>query len=285
MAQADREYEIFVRDIVEALLRADGLQTVKVEHDVHVQGISRSHQIDVYWEYNLGGVLHRVIFNCKNYTRTVEVTHVETLAGVLADMPGVRGVIVTKVGFQKGAIDYAKVHQVGLKVIRPPVEQDWNGRIREIHLNLTVDRAVLLEANVSLNRAWAESQSDHGSGLTGSATYRADVTVVRNLETGTVEDMNDIWNRAMREDKSAVGDEYISTVRWSNAILQSPGFPDRKIDSIALRWRTSRGASSTMVVAKETRAIVRDAVQGTLLFVDPDGEVSGDTGKGVQPGT
>ena len=281
MAQADREYEVFVREIVEALLKADGLQTVKVEHDVHVQGISRSHQIDVYWEYALGGVLHRVIINCKNYSSTVEVTHVETLAGVLADMPGVRGVIVTKVGFQKGAIDYAKVHQIGLKVIRPPVEQDWEGRIKQIHLRLTIDKAVLLEAKVSLNKAWAEAQSDRGVGLTGTATYRADVTVVHDLETGTEEDMNEVWNRAMRENKTAVGDEYVSTVTWKNGFLRSPGSPEKKIDSIEFRWRISHGDENTIVIGKEPRAIVRDAVQGTLLFVDPDGQVSGDTAKGA----
>jgi hypothetical protein len=51
------------------------------------KGLSRSHQIDVYWEYRLGGVLHRVIINCKRYARPVEVTDVLTLSGVLADMP------------------------------------------------------------------------------------------------------------------------------------------------------------------------------------------------------
>src|SRR5215213_2783228 len=85
------EYERFVRDIEETVLHAQGLDTVKVQHDVQVQGTSRSHQIDVYWEYRLGGVLHRVIINCKRYTHTVEITDVLTLGGVLQDMPGVRG--------------------------------------------------------------------------------------------------------------------------------------------------------------------------------------------------
>jgi len=279
MSKDDRDYEIFVRDIVEALLKADGLQTVKVEHDVQVQGISRSHQIDVYWEYELGGVLHRVIINCKNYKSTVEVTHVETLAGVLNDMPGVRGVIVTTLGFQKGAIDYAKVHKIGLKVIRPPVEQDWEGRLKEIHLRLVINKPVLLETKVSLNRAWAETQAGGGDSLVGTATYRADLTVVKDLDTGRVEDMNDLWNRAMREHPSEVGEECVSMLTWPNAYLHSEGLPGRKIDSIQFRWRIESGSSTTAIIAKEPRAIVKDAIEGTLLFVDPDGQVSGDTGK------
>src|SRR5512132_1568769 len=138
-AQQNTEYEKFVRSIVEALLRADGLETVMVEHNKQVQGISRSHQIDVYWEYKLGGMLHRVVINCKRYKNTVEVTDVETLGGVLHDIPGVRGLIVTTLGFQKGAVDYAKVHQIGLKVIRAPQDDDWANRLRSVTIIMQVD--------------------------------------------------------------------------------------------------------------------------------------------------
>lgn len=47
-AKKNTEYEKFVRDIVQTLVRAEGLETVTVEHDKQVQGLSRSHQIDVY---------------------------------------------------------------------------------------------------------------------------------------------------------------------------------------------------------------------------------------------
>src|SRR5215471_8133830 len=126
------EYEKYVRDITQVLLNAQGLETIRVEHDLLVKGLSREHQVDVYWEYRLGGVLHRVVINCKRYKNTVEVTDVMTLAGALNDMPGARGVVVTTVGFQKGAMDYAKAHQIGLKVIRPPRAEDWTGRLREV---------------------------------------------------------------------------------------------------------------------------------------------------------
>jgi hypothetical protein len=276
---ANRNYELFVRDIVEALLKADGL-TIKVDHDVQIQGISRWHQIDVYWEYKLGGLQHRVVINCKNYASTIKVTHVETLAGVLNDMPGVRGIIVTTKGFQKGAIDYAKVHQIGLKVIRPPVDQDWEGRIRQVDLQVIIQRPVLLEAKISLNKAWAEAQPEGADAMTGTATYRADVTVVRDLDSARVEDLNALWNRAMREHSTSTGEEHAAALSWSNAFLHSEGRPPRKIDSIEFRWRYDHGTSTSTVVARDPKAIVKDAIDGTLLFVDPDGQVSGDTEQG-----
>jgi hypothetical protein len=50
-----RDYELFVRGVMQGLLAAQGI-TVAVEHDKKIVGLSgQEHQIDVYWE----GVLPR----------------------------------------------------------------------------------------------------------------------------------------------------------------------------------------------------------------------------------
>lgn len=162
-------YEIFVRNIVQAILCAQGLETIQVQHDAHIQGISRSHQVDVYWEYRLGGILHRVILNCKRYSSTVEVTDVLTLSGVLADLPGVRGAIITTIGFQRGAVEYARSHQIGLKIVREPLDVDWEGRLRQINMQTFIYEPELLECYVQLDREWVVSHlSDDPDSFTQS---------------------------------------------------------------------------------------------------------------------
>lgn len=270
------EYEQFVRSIIEAVLRAQGLETVNVQHDVHVQGISRSHQIDVYWEYRLGGVLHRVIINCKRYADTVEVTDVLTLSGVLADMPGARGLIVTTVGFQKGAVDYAKTHQIGLKIVRPPQESDWDGRLYKIKLRLNIGVPELLSCNVQLNQDWIKANVGDPASVAGSGLHDAHSTTVRELATGSISDMNALWNRAMRENPTNTGEEGGGTLRWDDARFEQPGKPSLRVDSIEFRWRIRQGETKTIDVRSAPDAIVRDAIAGTLLFVDLDGRVTGD---------
>lgn len=270
------EYERFVRDIVEAVLRAQGLETVEVKHDVQVQGISRSHQIDVYWEYRLGGVLHRVIINCKRYTHPVEVTDVLTLSGVLFDMPGVRGLIVTTVGYQKGALEYAKTHQIGLKIVRPPQDSDWQGRIRAIKGQLHLRVPELIECNIQLDRKWVEANIGDPSSVTGSGEYDAQTTMVHDLTTGSVDDISALFNRVLRENPTEVGKEGGAVLRWNDARLERPGKPSLRLDSIEFRWRIKPGETMTLDVRSAPEAIVRDAVAGTLLFVDPDGRITGD---------
>ncbi len=273
------EYEQYVRNIVEALLHAQGLETVEVKHDVQIQGLSRSHQIDVYWEYRMGGVSHRVIINCKRYKNTVEVTDVLTLSGVLADMPGVRGLIVSTVGFQKGAVDYAKTHQIGLKIIRPPEDGDWKGRIREIQLSVKVASPELLSCDVQIDRAWAEANVTRDpDSLAGTSTNDARTTQVRDLKSDTISDMNELWQRAMQENPTKVGEEGCGTLKWEDARLERPGQPSLRISSITFRWKIIQEKDPLFIRHRsEPAAIVRDAIAGTLLFVDPDGAVTGDT--------
>lgn len=42
-----------------------------VQHDVKIEGVSREHQIDVYWQFTCGTVTYRVAVECKDYKNPV----------------------------------------------------------------------------------------------------------------------------------------------------------------------------------------------------------------------
>ncbi len=279
MSSESVKYERFVRDVVEALLRAQGLETVKVEHDIPVQGISRSHQVDVYWEYRLGGVLHRVVINCKRYGGTVEVTDVLTMKGVIDDMPGARGVVVTTVGYQKGAVDYATTHGIGLKIIREPLNEDYGDRLRAIHFVLQPRHYDVLGMDFELDRPWvaANLSPEDEAKWKGRIEFSGPLTKIENMLDGTELDLNRVWN-AIREERGATAvDELASHSRlFEDAYISTPGYARAKLRSIQFRWVLRRAPDVEFRVAFDAAAIVRDAIAGTLLFVDPNGVVSGD---------
>src|SRR6266568_5276166 len=93
------DYERFIPQghAVPLSAQFSGFTDVKVEHNKKIRGLSgQDHQIDAYWE-------HRVAIDCKNYNRRVEKGHVQAMMGVPGNVPGLRGVLVTSRGFQKGA--------------------------------------------------------------------------------------------------------------------------------------------------------------------------------------
>lgn len=115
------EYERFTQEIYRQLGQATKVNAADVQHNVKLEGLSgQKHQIDVYWEYEKDGKTHRVAIECKNYSRRISLEKVCAFKGVLDDLDGVSGIMVSKVGFQKGAKKYAQQYGISLKVLRTP---------------------------------------------------------------------------------------------------------------------------------------------------------------------
>ena len=81
------EYELFTREIYQQLVDADTVKATKVQHNVKLEGKSgQKHQIDVYWEYEIAGVTHKVAIECKNYSKPIAIGKVRDFYGVLSDL-------------------------------------------------------------------------------------------------------------------------------------------------------------------------------------------------------
>lgn len=120
------EYEFFTRKIYQQLVDADTLKATKVMHNVMLEGkSSQKHQIDVYWEYEIAGVTHKVAIECKNYSKPIAIGKVRDFYGVLSDLNNITGIMITKVGFQEGAKKFAKQYGVSLKELRNPTREKY----------------------------------------------------------------------------------------------------------------------------------------------------------------
>lgn len=119
------EYELFTREIYQQLVDADTVKATKVQHDVKLEGKSgQKHQIDVYWEYEIAGITHKVAIECKNYSKPIAISKVRDFYGVLSDLNNVAGIMVTKAGFQEGAKKFAKQYGISLKELRNPTREE-----------------------------------------------------------------------------------------------------------------------------------------------------------------
>lgn len=125
------EYEQFTRKVFAGLSSQKKVKTIKLQHNVKLLGNSGTrHQIDVYWEYEKDGQLHKVAIECKNYTNKVSIGRVRDFYGVLADIEGLQGIMITKAGYQSGAKKYALSKGIHLKELREPIgEESFAGRI------------------------------------------------------------------------------------------------------------------------------------------------------------
>jgi hypothetical protein len=149
------EYEKFAQEIYQGLVDADAVKTTDVKHNVKLVGKSgQAHQIDVYWEYEIAGVKHKVAIECKNYNSTVSVGKVRDFYGVLSDLNNVAGIMVTTVGYQEGAKEFASHYGISLKELRVP---NWGEAIiGEIQINLDISRRQCL---FLVDDEWAKTKN------------------------------------------------------------------------------------------------------------------------------
>jgi Restriction endonuclease len=105
---SSKGYELLVREIYQQMLDQDQAVNVVVQHNVQRQGRATSHQIDVYWEFCLGGVTHKVAVQAKRWKNPIRKGDVLTFKGVLEDLPGTIGIMVASSRYQKGAVDVAE---------------------------------------------------------------------------------------------------------------------------------------------------------------------------------
>lgn len=133
------EYEQFAQKVFAGLSSQKRVKTIKLQHNVKLSGNSGTrHQIDVYWEYEKDGQLHKVAIECKNYSKNVPIGKVRDFYGVIDDIDGLQGIMITRKGFQDGAKKYAASKNIHLKELRAPIgEESLAGRvITDFHISL-----------------------------------------------------------------------------------------------------------------------------------------------------
>lgn len=137
ISETSADYEKLARKIYEDILAFDGVNNIEVKHNIKIKGKSGvDHQIDVFWEYKYAGVSHRVLIECKHYSDPVSLLHVRNLHGLITDIPNSTGLLVTTVGYQSGVVEYANFYGMGLKLIRKPKGEDWDGCIQIVNIEV-----------------------------------------------------------------------------------------------------------------------------------------------------
>jgi hypothetical protein len=70
------------------------------------------HEIDVYYEFSRAGIRHRVGFECKDWAAKVSKGQVQEFESKLRDIGNITGVMVTRNGYQSGAAEFARHHDI-----------------------------------------------------------------------------------------------------------------------------------------------------------------------------
>src|SRR5271165_577049 len=125
-----KRYELLVQEIFHVLLNQNEVENIDVKHNVTLQGKTTTHQVDVYWEFEKGGIRYRTVVQAKDWATPVVHGELLKFKSVLDDLPQQpRGVFVTRTGYQDGAKEYAQAHGITLYELSEEPEESYEPNI------------------------------------------------------------------------------------------------------------------------------------------------------------
>lgn len=117
MINTPESLESYVQYVYSSLLNLKDEGVVVSRNATLVGHSGVPHQIDVYYQFERAGVLHRVAFECKFTSRPVEKSDIIEFHGKIRELNNVQGIFVSRSGYQSGAVEYAAHY--GLQLLTP----------------------------------------------------------------------------------------------------------------------------------------------------------------------
>ncbi|MGE4668613.1 restriction endonuclease [Yersinia enterocolitica] len=111
MIETPTDLESYMQYVYSCLLNLQN-EGVVVSRRAILKGKSTNHEIDVFYQFERAGVIHKVAIECKYLSRPVEKKDVMVFRGRLEDIGNIQGIMVSKLGYQKGAYEYAKHYDI-----------------------------------------------------------------------------------------------------------------------------------------------------------------------------
>ena len=132
-------YEETVKNIYSTLGKDNGIEILGHGNSCKVMGKSGvEHQIDVLTQNSDGLHSYKTAIECKYWNEKINKDILMKVDSVVRDCNFNKGVIVSKIGFTPDAIKYAEYIGLGLIELREFKDEDWEGLIRNIVINLTI---------------------------------------------------------------------------------------------------------------------------------------------------
>jgi hypothetical protein len=114
-----KEYELKIKTYFENKLSKEMDYKVQVNHLKKINNF----EIDLSYILNIGGFDYFTIIECKNWNKTINQGMLTSLKGMMDEVKAHKGIMITALGFQSGAVKYASSHHIGLSVITKKMKE------------------------------------------------------------------------------------------------------------------------------------------------------------------
>ena len=112
MANSGESFESYIQFVYQTLLEAQGKNISVSRRAAVYDNRGNSYNIDIFYEFDVAGLHHRVAIECKDTRRPVERDDAIAFAGKIRDLPSTIGIFISQSGFQPAAKKYLEDHGI-----------------------------------------------------------------------------------------------------------------------------------------------------------------------------
>lgn len=114
MINTSLDLESYVQYVYTTLLNLRDEGVIVSRNAIVVGRSGVRHEIDVFYQFVRAGITHKVAFECKFTSRPTEKADLLEFHSKITDIGNLQAICVSKAGYQRGAIDYAKHYGIQL---------------------------------------------------------------------------------------------------------------------------------------------------------------------------
>lgn len=278
MKNNGKEYEAFVANLQKALINSEEFlkqKNIQIQLNKKItDNFGTEREFDIYWEYELAGIVYKTVIECKDYNSKVSIDKIDALVGKTRDIPDLKAVFATKKGYQSGAEIKAKFNKVDLLIVREQNDSDWYTSdgiplVRKARVNIHVlsDRKIT-SLSPMVDMQWANEESVTELTIDGLS----DEIYINNLDINERKSIYDIVNH-YESDTESSGDFYIEK-SFSNAWLECKN-TKYKIKGIKIGFSTQQPSISTMEIdfTKELVGVIEYVSKGMKTSIFNEGVI------------
>jgi hypothetical protein len=281
MANNGKEYELFVASLQQALFNSESVinqKNILVETNKKILdncGIER--QFDIYWEYELGGLTYKTVIECKDYNSHISVEKIDALIGKVNDIPDLKAVFATKMGYQSGARTKAEKNKIELLVVREQNDSDWmdiDGTpfIKKICIALQVVAPALIQKfEPVLDAKWLIENTEIDINQPLSINAPTNEIIIEDIKRGESYSLQDLANKLSPLEGNKYGlFEKIET--FDNAFISVKDIK-RKIISYKIEYSISEPHTIPIEIdySKELIGVIEYLQKGTKKSIFKNG--------------
>ena len=260
MLSLSTEYEILVRDIHAALVASDCVENVNVLHNVKIKGRSgATHQIDVYWEFKVGGVKYKTCIECKHYNRRVKKSDVASFITTLDDIGNATGIFATTAGYQSGAVLLAKERGVRLVTV--------NHLLKSVNItsNFVIPDTSIVDVKYDKDQARQRLIERNLTAFSCNCRWNQQ-TMFFDAEGNPKISLRQLVNQEMTDGANVLEPEKLYDLTEIGLI---------RVTEIHYQQTTSYHQTYQEIIINDaTRAIMEDALENHSLYLNDDGSIS-----------